>query len=142
MIELPWHKDRLLITGDFPNFSAAELFDHWTKPELLAKFWPPNAAIDLRPGGYYRLEWPSTGWYLHGHYLRVEPHSRVSFDWTWNNELGKWAPLVVDMFFKEIEGGSRLTIEHWGFAVEELQAMPSTAEGWIHFGNQLRALRN
>jgi uncharacterized protein YndB with AHSA1/START domain len=141
VIELPWHHDRLLLAGDFPGFTPHDLFDYWTKPELLAKFWPPVAMTDLRAGGYYRFEWPDSGWYLHGHYLRLERGVRLDFDWTWNHELGRYTPLKVEMYFKAIEGGARMTIEHFGFAPEELQAMPSTAQGWIHFGDRLRALR-
>ncbi len=141
MIELPWHSDRLLLTGNFPCFTANDLFDHWTKPELLAKFWPPSSAIDLRVGGYFRFDWPDSGWYLHGHYLRVIRGVRLGFDWTWNVELGRYLPLIVDMYFKDIEGGARMTIEQGGFAPDELQAMPTTAEGWIHFGDRLRDLR-
>lgn len=141
MLDLPWHHDRLLLTGDFPGFTPQDLFDHWTKAELLTKFWPPAVTVDLRPGGYYRFEWPEQGWYLHGHYLRVERGARLDFDWTWNHELGRFTPLKVEMYFRSIEGGSRMTIEHFGFAAEDLKSMPSTAEGWIHFGDRLRALR-
>ena len=141
MIELPWHHDRLLLTGDFPGFTPHDLFDHWTKPDLLTKFWPAVAMVDLRGGGYYRFEWPTQGWYLHGHYLRLERGARLDFDWTWNHELGKFTPLKVEMYFKPIEGGSRMTIEHFGFVAKDLQAMPDTAGGWIHFGGRLRDLR-
>ena len=141
MIELPWHHDRLLLTGDFPGFSANELFDHWTKPDLLAKFWPPVAHIDLRPGGYYRFEWPTQDWYLHGHYLRVERGSRLEFDWTWNHELGKFTPLTVAMYFKAIEGGCRFTIEHYDFQEADLGSMEGISGGWTHFGDRLRSLR-
>ncbi len=66
--------------------SRAEVFDAWTKPELIAQWWDPTGArlvaceIDLRPGGAFRFV-------NHGHappfigtYAVIERPSRLVFE--------------------------------------------------------------
>src|SRR6476646_7753076 len=56
----------LILTSFYPDVSPRQLFAYWTQPEFLQQWWPPEAEVDLRPGGAYRLSWPSMEWTLRG----------------------------------------------------------------------------
>jgi uncharacterized protein YndB with AHSA1/START domain len=67
-----------------------QLFEAWTLPEHLRKWWGPrpvtcsDAEVDLRPGGSYRIanQMPdgSVLW-IFGEFEIVEPHRRLVYSW-------------------------------------------------------------
>jgi uncharacterized protein YndB with AHSA1/START domain len=72
---------------------AQAVFDAWTQPELLKRWWTPKStglsllscATDVRTGGTYRFEFgkgdaPSMAY--HGKYLEVTPGARLA----WTND--------------------------------------------------------
>ncbi|HEY3743875.1 MAG TPA: SRPBCC domain-containing protein [Bryobacteraceae bacterium] len=70
--------------------SQQRLFDAWTQPELLLKWWGPRpvrcvgAEIDLRTGGAYRIdnEFPDgTILSIRGTFEVVEPPRRLIYSW-------------------------------------------------------------
>src|SRR5262245_25578843 len=81
----------LVITRTF-DAPARIVFEAWTKPELLQRWWAPKSAgmtlscqADVRTGGKYRFEFSqagSTSMAFFGTYLEVIPHSRL----VWTNE--------------------------------------------------------
>jgi uncharacterized protein YndB with AHSA1/START domain len=79
---------------------AEEVFDAWTNPEVLRRWWAagpdwrtPMAEIDLRVGGRYRLsmEDPSTGarHTVGGEYREVSRPQRLVYSWRWEQEEGQ-----------------------------------------------------
>jgi uncharacterized protein YndB with AHSA1/START domain len=69
-----------------------EVFQAWTDPEQLRRWWGPGeftcpeADVDLRPGGSYRLVMqPTAGdpFVLGGTYREVEPPARLVYTWRW-----------------------------------------------------------
>jgi uncharacterized protein YndB with AHSA1/START domain len=69
-----------------------EVFRAWTDPDELRRWWGPGeftcpeAEVDLRPGGSYRLVMqPSAGdpMVLTGTYREVEPPARLVYTWRW-----------------------------------------------------------
>ena len=101
----------LVVTRTF-NGPAHIVFDAWTKPELLQRWWVPKSfgasflscEVDARTGGKYRfvfshpsLEQPAS---FFGRYIEVTPHSRV----VWTNEEGGEDGAITTVTFEEREG--------------------------------------
>jgi len=86
----------VVITRTF-NAPAHLVFEAWTKPELMRRWWVPKSSglallsceMDVRIGGTYRFVFrhPSApeGMAFFGKYVEVSPHSRLV--WT-NDESG------------------------------------------------------
>src|SRR5580692_10320255 len=92
----------IVVTRTF-NGPARIVFEAWTKPELLKRWWVPKSIgfsllsceADVRVGGRYRFEFGNEGskpMAFFGRYLEVTPHSRL----VWTNE--------------ETDGGSITTV--------------------------------
>jgi uncharacterized protein YndB with AHSA1/START domain len=82
----------LAVTRTF-NGQARIVFEAWTKPELMKRWWAPKSSgmsllsceMDVRVGGTYRLEFGhkvSKTIAFFGKYIEVIPHSRL----VWTNE--------------------------------------------------------
>jgi uncharacterized protein YndB with AHSA1/START domain len=82
----------LVVTRTF-NGPARIVFEAWTKPELLKRWWAPKSTgmsllsceADVRVGGRYRFEFgheASKPMAFFGRYIEVTPHSRL----VWTNE--------------------------------------------------------
>jgi uncharacterized protein YndB with AHSA1/START domain len=101
--------ERELVVSRTFNCPARILFDAWTKPELLKRWWAPKSyglsivscETDVRVGGGYRLvmrhpasEQPMA---FFGKYIEVTPHSRL----VWTNEEGGDGGAVTTVTFEE-----------------------------------------
>jgi uncharacterized protein YndB with AHSA1/START domain len=141
MRQIPSAKELLVVSGDFEAFSPQELFDLWTIPEQLQKWWPELATIDANPGGQYRLEWPAMSWVMQGEIDAVAPGEHIGFTWNWNHEPDK-RERRVDVYFQPLDAGSRLAIYHGPFGTDDNEQADRQGilEGWIHFGMRLAGL--
>src|SRR5882672_3722973 len=99
------------------NGPARLVFEAWTKPELLKRWWAPKSMgvpllsceADVRVGGRYRFEFghdASNTTAFFGRYIEVTPHSRLV--WT-NDESDDGA--VTTVTFEE-KGGKTLLVMH------------------------------
>jgi uncharacterized protein YndB with AHSA1/START domain len=70
--------------------TAQQLFEAWTQPEHLIKWWGPrpvicvDAQIDLRPGGTYRIanQLPDgTVLWISGEFEIIEPNRKLVYSW-------------------------------------------------------------
>jgi uncharacterized protein YndB with AHSA1/START domain len=106
----------LVLTRTF-NGPARIVFEAWTKPELLKRWWIPKSTgmvllsceADVRVGGSYRFEIgqkASKPMAFFGRYLEVVPHARLV--WT-NAESDDGA--VTTVTFEE-KGGKTLLVLH------------------------------
>ena len=106
----------IVVTRTF-NGPAHIVFEAWTKPELLKRWWtPPSFGIsfvsceaDVRTGGAYRFvfshpdfEQPMA---FFGRYIEVTPHSRI----VWTNEESEDGP-VSTVTFEEKDGKTLLVL--------------------------------
>ena len=102
----------LVVTRTF-NGPARIVFEAWTKPELLKRWWVPKSAgmsllsceADVRVGGTYRFVFghgASEPMAFHGRYLEVTPHSRLE---------GGDGGAVTTVTFEE-KGGKTLLVMH------------------------------
>jgi uncharacterized protein YndB with AHSA1/START domain len=110
--------DRELVVTRTFNGPARIVFEAWTKPELLKRWWAPKSTgisllsceADVRVGGTYRLVFghgASEPMAFHGRYLEVTPHSRLA----WTNEEGADGGAVTTVTFEE-KGGKTLVVVH------------------------------
>ena len=108
----------LVVTRTF-NGPARIVFEAWTKPELLKRWWAPKSfgmsflscEADVRVGGHvpFRvrprcLEQPMA---FFGRYIEVTPHSRL----VWTNDEGGDGGAVTTVTFEE-KGGKTLLVMH------------------------------
>ena len=104
----------LVLTRTF-NGPARIVFEAWTKPELLKRWWAPKSSgvsllsceVDVRVGGSYRFEFghgSSKPMAFFGRYLEVIPHSRL----VWTNEESDQGSVTTVTF--EEKGGKTLLV--------------------------------
>jgi uncharacterized protein YndB with AHSA1/START domain len=127
--------DTLVVAGDFAAFSPAELWDHFTRPELLQRWWPQQAEIDLREQGAYVLSWPEGGgWVLRGQITALERPSRFGFSWAWEHDPPGTPPLTVtvELAPRPNGPGTRLRLTHGPYPAGEsgARAREEHLGGW------------
>ena len=131
--------EMLILQADFPSHTPEQLFDYWVKPDLLAKWWPPESEIDATVGGSYHLIWPPMDWHLRGIYHAVERGKVLAFSWHWDHEPDKQETQIMLVFHAE-GGGSTLTVSHGRYADDERgqEERKSHLDGWLHFLGELQ----
>ena len=121
----------LVVTRTF-NAPARIVFEAWTKPELLKRWWVPKSMgmsllsceMDVRVGGKYRLVFAheASEFAFFGSYLEVTPHSRL----VWTNDEGGEGGQVTTVTFEE-KGGKTLLVLHELYPSKE--ALDGAIEG-------------
>ena len=115
--QLPSSNDTLIIAAEIGILPPPAVFDYWTKPELLCRWWPQEAEIDARTGGTYHLFWPQMNWHLRGQYTSFEPGKRLAFTWKWDHDEEGTAVRQVTLVFEPLpEHGTRLSPTHGFYA--------------------------
>ena len=108
--------ERELVVTRTINGPARIVFEAFTKPELLRRWWVPKSSglsllsceADARVGGKYRLVFGSGAskpMEFYGRYVEVTPHSRL----VWTNEEGAEGGQVTTVTFEE-KGGKTLLV--------------------------------
>jgi uncharacterized protein YndB with AHSA1/START domain len=108
--------DRELVIKRTFNGPARIVFEAWTRPELLKRWWVPKSTgmsllsceADVRVGGTYRFVFrrgASEPVAFYGKYLEVTPHARL----VWTNEEGGDGGAVTTVTFEE-KGGKTLLV--------------------------------
>ena len=107
----------LVFTRTFDG-PARLVFEAWTKPELLKRWWAPKStgvtllacAVDARVGGSYRFEFghPASDkpMAFFGRYLEVIPHARL----VWTNEESADGSVTTVTFEEKV--GKTLLVMH------------------------------
>ena len=106
----------LVVTRTF-NAPAHIVFEAWTKPELIKRWWTPKSfgisfiscEADVRTGGAYRFVFSHPDFEqsmaFFGRYIEVAPHSRI----VWTNEESADGP-VSTVTFEEKDGKTLLVM--------------------------------
>jgi uncharacterized protein YndB with AHSA1/START domain len=121
----------LVVTRTF-NAPARLVFEAWTRPELLERWWAPKSTgvslvsceADVRAGGRYRFEFGHEGskpMAFFGTYLEVTPHSRL----VWTNEESD-VGAVTTVTFEERNGRTLLV---WHETYPSKEALDRAVEG-------------
>jgi uncharacterized protein YndB with AHSA1/START domain len=124
----------LVVTRTF-NGPARIVFEAWTRPELLQRWWAPKSTgmsllsceMDVRVGGRYRLVFShgaSKPVAFFGTYIEVTPHSRL----VWTNEESDQGA-VTTVTFEEKDGKTLLVMHEIYPSKEALESAIAGMEG-------------
>jgi uncharacterized protein YndB with AHSA1/START domain len=108
--------DRELVFSRTVNGPARIVFEAWTRPELLKRWWTPKSfpisllscEMDVRVGGKYRLVFGYEGstFDFFGRYLEVTPPSRL----VWTNDEGDGGETITTVTFEETDARTLLVV--------------------------------
>jgi uncharacterized protein YndB with AHSA1/START domain len=120
--------------------SAEDVFDAWTNPEVLRRWWRPNQAwvtpvadVDLRVGGRYRIsmEDPESGTKhtAGGEYSQVSRPNRLVYTWQWEQDDGQPGHVsTVTVDFHADGERTKVVLEHSDLVSSE--SRDSHTHGW------------
>lgn len=127
---------------------ARLVFEAWTKPELLKRWWAPKSMgvtllsceADVRVGGTYRFVFGHDGsketMAFFGKYTEVTPHSRL----VWTNEEGDGGEAITTVTFEEKDGKTLLVMHERHPSKEAVDAAIGMGEGMRETFGQLDEL--
>lgn len=128
------------------TFSASRkrMFDAWTNPELLARWFHPSegmsttvSQLDLEIGGHYRfiMHGNEQDHVIGGVYQEIEPLEKLAFTWQWESEAA--APqMLVTVSFNEIDDqNTELVLFHERFP--HIEERDNHEQGWNGTFNEL-----
>ena len=133
--------DRITIVAEFPRLSRESLFDFWTNPDLLEKWWSPVADLEPRLGGKYHFSWPNQDWHLRGKYTMFKRGEKLGFTWKWDHESVNETRVTLS-FVSVPQNGTRLTLQHEGYAKtkEDRKIRDEHIQGWMFFLGKLQEM--
>ena len=121
------------------------VFDAWTQVDHLKKWWGPGkvycpeAHIDLKVGGEYRIanQMPDGGMiWISGSFEEIKRPEKLVYNWhVGDNDT---SPSLVTILFNERDGGTELEVHHRRIAEEELRNMHH--KGWTGCLDKIEAL--
>lgn len=107
------------------------VFEYWTEPELVAKWFGPgdfdvpSSQLDLRPGGKWRTTIRSPEGKLRtvsGVYNTIDPPRRLVFTWAWDDDNGvRGHETQVTVTLEPTPGGTRLRLVQEDFQNREIR---------------------
>ena len=107
-------------------FPVQTVYEAWVSSNTVIA---PATAMEVDPqvGGVYRLimETPDFTGKNEGAFTRVEPGSRVTYTWEWNND---GEVTTIDVQFSASGSGTRVDLVHEGFISPDSVANHDT--GW------------
>ncbi|MCC7307120.1 MAG: SRPBCC domain-containing protein [Acidobacteria bacterium] len=112
--------ERTLIIDRLFDAPPEIVFEAWTKPEHLTKWWGPNnftlpfCELDFRVGGRCRFCMRSPAGEDHwvwGEYREIERPKRLSFTWNRVDANGSiWNSTIVKLTFADAGGKTKFTL--------------------------------
>ena len=123
------------------------VFRAHTEPEELAKWWGPKGftcpsiELDIRVGGSYRITMqPPDGelFHLSGEFREVEPPSRLTYSFRWEEPDPDDQETVVTFSLRELGESTELTVDQGVFATEARRELHR--QGWTDGLERLDAL--
>lgn len=127
------------------NASVAEVWNAWTNPEEIAKWWLPEGfsesgapEVDLRVGGEFKYHMqPPDGdaFYAHGIFKEIVPNSKIKSTWLWSTS-DEETELTIE--FNETGDSTELVILHEFFTDEEEKNKHT--EGWLGMIDRIEKL--
>jgi len=123
--------DREVVVTRTFDAPARIVFEAWTKPELMKRWWVPKSMgmtlvsceMDVRVGGTYRLVFGG-GFEFFGRYTEVVPNSRI----VWTNEEGGENSSITTVTFEEKAGKTLLVMAELYPSKEALDAAGGAAD--------------
>ncbi len=127
--------------------SPEEVFDAWTNPEVLRRWWKteanqqvPVTEVDLRVGGSYRLAMEEPDGATHevrGRYREVRRPERLVYSWAWVLEDGSEGHMsTVTVDFRAEGDRTTVVVEHTDL---ESESRERHGQGWTACLESLRS---
>jgi uncharacterized protein YndB with AHSA1/START domain len=140
--------DRVLRLSRFIAASPEKLFDAWTRPETLLKWWGPEGAkvaryeFDIRRGGRWSTELANSmggSYTCSGVYWHIDRPRRLVFTWAWLQPDGsRGHETLVEVTFDRTEKGTFMTIVQSTF--EDREQRNRHIQGWTSTLDKLERL--
>lgn len=119
------------------NASVEEVFDAWTRADIVAQWLAPNREfktkvyeLDLKVGGRYRIEMTETDGSKHivgGEYISITSPTQLVFTWAWEHSEDP-APTLVTIDLNAYQGKTELVLTHEKFPDAPIRDLHD--EGW------------
>jgi len=130
--------DRELVVTRILDAPRERVFQAWTEPEQVARWWGPQGFtttsydMDVRPGGVFRLSMRSPEGTDHrkiGTYREIVAPERLVFSFAWADEDGNPGhETIVTVSFADLDAKTRLTLHQAIFA--SVEARDDHQRGW------------
>jgi len=143
----PTTTDTMLRISRMISGSQDDVFDAWTKPELVKKWSSPQeigrieSEIDLRVGGSYTLKMIDDKGNAHtayGVYRTIERPSKLVYTWDWKEDHKMGVETLVTVDFISQGEATEVIITHELFPAAEATA--GHLQGWESCMNRLEEL--
>jgi uncharacterized protein YndB with AHSA1/START domain len=104
------------------NASPARVYAAWTRPELMARWWGPDAGpvlsaeADPRVGGGFRVVFQTLDGETHdchGEYQEVETDRKLVFTWEWVTLPERRSLVTVEL--RPLDAGTEMKFTHAQF---------------------------
>ncbi len=115
-----------------------KVFHAWMDPETLKKWWAPEgygtpeAEVDLRVGGRYRLGMRKLPdgevFYLSGAFREISPPERLLYTWAWEQASMDVGETLVTIEFREAGPSTEVILKHELFPDEAVREHHN--QGW------------
>jgi uncharacterized protein YndB with AHSA1/START domain len=116
--------------------SAEEVFDAWTSPEVMRRWFhpapdwdTPEADVDLRVGGKVRVVMrrpDGREFAAQGEYTLIDRPHRLVMTWTFQDDPSN--EQLIELSFSESEGSTAVLMVNSGISTDERR--DSQGEGW------------
>src|SRR5262245_24300118 len=128
----------LRLTRQF-DVPREQVFEAWTSPEALKRWWCPHGwlptriDVDLRPGGSYcfamRQAGSKTSVSIEGRFLEVVRPERLAYTWNWTGAFDGMPETVVSVEFHVVATGTKVVVTHENFP--DVRLWHKHRAGWI-----------
>lgn len=115
------------------------VFDAWTTPEALKRWWcppgwsPERMDVDLRPGGMYYLGMRQDNRddvvSIRGRFLEIHRPERLVYTWRWHGAFEGMPETLVAVDFQSVQDGTEVIVVHQNFS--DVALWQRHRSGWI-----------
>ncbi|MFC1851802.1 SRPBCC domain-containing protein [candidate division CSSED10-310 bacterium] len=139
--ELPTSFDQIHLKIQCAHLSPEKVFSYWIEPELLTKWWPQEAEIEVKAGGKFHLSWSTMNWHLRGTIVTLDFYTKLAFTWKWDHEPDHPVRNVM-VTFSPAGQGTIMNVIHESYqdTEEEQKVRQEHLDGWKFFGVRLLTL--
>jgi uncharacterized protein YndB with AHSA1/START domain len=130
------HDFTLQLNHTYP-VNKERVFNAWTKPEELEKWWGPEAfkttidEMNVEVDGTYKFNMHSPDGGIHvlaGRYIEIVPNEKLVFTWKWVNDDEEFPSTTVTIDFLDQGDSTEVVVTHTDLPSEE--AAKNHNHGW------------
>ena len=121
------------------DVAREQVFDAWTTPEALKRWWcppgwsPERIDVDLRPGGAYYFGMRNADTKsvvsIEGQFVEVHRPERLAYTWSWVGAFDGMPDTFVTVDFRAGATGTDVIVTHEN--IPDVQLWHTHRSGWI-----------